>query len=375
MFIDGNELGIFNITRTEDNQAIISSIKRIDREKSESYILTIKCFKYKTKHNLIARKSYNPYDLSELQILIKVIDIDDHLPEFEIKDQTIGVRLNIPVDTHIVTVKAIDDDPDALKIDYSLKNVTFVPQYYVRDRSKFSKNLTDLFSLNRETGELKTIKYLSSFVDGYFELIIKANNSDKENRFKENTIKIYVIRDKSLLRFVFAKPASELNSVIDDFKNKIQSELKSTDLELHVFDTQVLMKADHSLDFSSSSSCFQLSRHGTVLSPHETQKIMDSNEIKNILTETYIKYSVNQVDSCSVKRRLAKASLITSAGTWLVILATFIGIATFIATITACCFRRKFNKQMQSNKHVRPVEPAFSTATPVIYAEPIYGQL
>lgn len=380
MFIDGNELGIFKITRTDDNQAIITTGDRIDREKYDSFLLTVKCFKYKTNRNLISYKSYDAYDLSEMQILIKLIDIDDHLPEFNIKDQTIGVRLYTPIDTHILTVRATDEDPDSAPIRYSLENVTFIPQYFKKENSNLSYNLTELFSLDSGSGEIKIMKTLSDFVDGYFEIEIRANNSKNPSRYSHNIIKLYVIRDKSLLRFVFSKPASEVNTIIDEFTTKMQSELKMTDLELHVFDPQVLVKSDHSLDFSSTSSCFQLSRHGSVLPPHEMQKIMDSNEIKNMLTESYIKYSVDAVDSCLVKRKLASASFITSTGTWLVMLAGLIGIASFIATISACCLTRRYKnqiKRVQSTPIHRIASPSenYGNGTPVIYAEPIYGPL
>lgn len=379
MFIDGNEQNLFKISRTSDNYAIITTAGRIDREKTESYLLTIKCFKYGTQHNSVPRKKYSAYDLSEIRVHIKVIDIDDHLPQFDEKDQTIGVRLNIPIDTHILTVRATDDDPDSLPIMYSIQNVTFVPQYYKKDSSKLQLNLTQLFTLNTENGELKTIKYLSNFVDGYFEITIRAINSKSNNRYKDNMIKIFVIRDKSLLKFVFAKPASDVNTIISEFTSTLKSQLKKTDLEMQVFDTQVLLKTDHSLDFSSTSSCFQLSRHGTVLPPQEMQKIMDSNEIKDLLAPSYIKYSVEQVDSCAVKRRLAAASFITSTGTWLVILAILIGIAAFVATITACCMSQKYKLQsnirlIQPSTRV-PTESPYGTVPTVIYAEPIYGSL
>lgn len=250
MFIDGNELDLFKITRTESNTAIITTAQKLDREKAESYLLTIKCFKYKTKHNLIARKTYNAYDLSEIKMLVKIVDIDDHLPEFENKNPTIGVRLNVPINTRIFAVKAFDKDPDAAPIILSIVNITFMPQFHRKDKSKF--NLTSLFTIDPFSGSVKTMKLLSDFVDGYFELVIRANNSESRNRYKENIVKVYIIRDKSLLRFVFSRPAAEVTNIIDDFSKTIQLELKESNLDFHVFNTQVLVKADHSLDFSST---------------------------------------------------------------------------------------------------------------------------
>lgn len=89
------------------------------------------------------------------------------------------------------------------------------------------------------------------------------------------------------------------------------------------------------------SSCFQLSRHGSALPPIEMQRIMDSEDVRQKLLETYAKYSVSVVDSCSVKRNLAVASFVASPGAWLVVLAVFIGLSALIATCTACCLTKR----------------------------------
>lgn len=71
------------------------------------------------------------------------------------------------------------------------------------------------------------------------------------------------------------------------------------------------------------------------------QTLMDSKEIQQQLLDIYAKYSVSVVESCSVKKNMAVASMIASPGTWLVILAVFIGLSAFIATCTACCLAKK----------------------------------
>lgn len=251
MFIDGNQEGIFEIERTENNTAIIRSTQRLDREQNAFFLLTIKCFKYGTKHSMIDRKTYSNQDLSEIQILIRIVDIDDHLPEFLDKHPTVGVRLNVPIDYPLLTVTAFDLDPDALPIFYQIVNTTFVPQFYKRDNATLS-DVQDIFILNNGTGEIRTGKSIADFVDGYFEIIIRANNSNSLRRVRHNKVKVYVIRDKSLLRFVFTKPPSEVKGFIDDFSMSVQQELKAHDVELNVLDTQVLTKPDQSLDFTAT---------------------------------------------------------------------------------------------------------------------------
>lgn len=251
MFIDGNQEGLFEIERTENNSAIIRSTQRLDREETASYLLTVKCFKYGTKRSMIDRKSYNSQDLSEIQVLIRVVDIDDHLPEFRDKHPAVGVRLNVPIDYPLITVNAVDVDPDALPIFYQIVNTTFVPQFYKRDNASLG-DVHDLFILNNATGEIRTGKSVADFVDGYFEIIIRANNSNSLRRVRHNKVKVFVIRDKSLLRFVFAKPPAEVKSFIDGFADQVQQELKAYDVEFNVLDTQVLTKPDQSLDFTAT---------------------------------------------------------------------------------------------------------------------------
>lgn len=333
-FIDGNEQGLFKISRTETNDAIIITTGPLDREILEHISLTIKCFKYKIDP-VPTVMSYNKYDKSEQRIIIHIADIDDHAPQFEKDNQTIGIRHNVPSDTTIVTCKARDEDPSAAPIYYSLEDVAFVPQFYRRDNH--TENYMEVFNLNNATGEIRTTRSMSDYVDGFFQMTVRANNSHNTERITDNQLRIFVIRDKSLLRFVFSKPPSEINLIIGNFASDLQSRLAEYNLDLSIFDAQVLAKPDHSLDFTSTSSCFQLSRHGSALPPIEMMKIMDSQEMKDVLIETYLKYSVHKIDSCSVYRKPPTAALIASSGTWLVILAGLIGFAAFASTMTACC--------------------------------------
>lgn len=338
--IDGNDDDAFLIKRTANNSAIITTSKRLDREAIEDYTITIKCFKYGGDQSVdTANAPYNSGDPSHIRVHIRLLDIDDHLPVFVHKSPAIGVRSNVAIDELVLQTLATDADPDAPAIMYTLKDIVFVPQYYRRDNDT-TGNLTAIFSLNNATGAIRTTKSVAHFVDGYFELTVRANNSATAKRFADNKVKIFVIRDKSLLRFVFTRPVADVEAVVGEFVDRVRRELIGTDLELYVLDTKVLMKPDHSLDFTSTSSCFQLSRNGAALSPVDMQQIMDSPEVRGKLLETYARYSVSVVDSCSVRRNVAVAKFIATPGAWLVILAVFIGVAALIATCSACCMTK-----------------------------------
>lgn len=251
VIIDGNQENLFKIERFPNNTGVVKTMQKFDREQVSTYLITIKCFKYGLSHAAIAHKSYQRKDLSEIEVLIKIIDIDDHLPEFIEKSPSIGVRMNIPIEYPLTTVRAIDIDPNATPLFYQIVNITFVPQFYKRDNGTI-ENVRDLFILNNSTAELRTAKSLADFVDGYFEILIRVNNIDQDRRVRHNRVRIFVIRDKSLLRFVFAKPPTEVKEFIDEFSTAVQARLKSSELELDILDTKVLTKSDQTYDFSST---------------------------------------------------------------------------------------------------------------------------
>lgn len=251
MIIDGNEENLFTIERTANNTAAIRSMVRFDRETVSSYTLTVKSFKSGSPKSSIAYKSYNNKDMSEIEVMIKIVDIDDHLPEFIESNPSFGVRMNIPTNSPLITVRATDKDIDAKPLFYQIVNVTFVPQFYKRDNSSIG-NVNDIFTINNATAEMRTSKSLADFVDGYFEVLVRVNNVDDAKRVRHNKVNIYVIRDKSLLRFVFGKPPSEVKEYVDEFEMAIQERLRSSQLELNILDTKFLAKSDQTIDFSST---------------------------------------------------------------------------------------------------------------------------
>ncbi|XP_005184886.2 cadherin-23 [Musca domestica] len=378
---EGNELNIFTVQRTEDNMAILKTNQPVDREAYESFTLTIKCLKLGEPDSVYLGETYDRFDLSQRQVMIKILDIDDNLPQFEHNDMSVGIRINVPVDSKITTVHATDLDAEARPIQLTIENVTFVPQFYKRTKQIETTSLNSLFSLNNRTGELRTSGSFADYVDGYFNMRIRANNSEKLKRHTFNNLKIFVIRDKSLLKFVFTRPPSEIQNIIKPFQEMVKEKLKPLGLDLHLLDTQVLARADLSLDFSASSSCFQLFKNGSAVSMMEMQKLMDSPWLKRELFDIYVEYGVSEVEPCSVRKPIAAASYMSAPGTWLVIIAGFIGLAAIITACTACCLRRKYkihSKRSLQQATLSTTETYGVVGVPTVYlpySEPIYGPL
>lgn len=89
MFSDGNDGNVFYLNST-DNKSELRVNGEIDRETVSEYILTIKCFKQKSKAYSV-HKVYNKQDPSERQVVVKIIDIDDNLPKYVDENINLGV--------------------------------------------------------------------------------------------------------------------------------------------------------------------------------------------------------------------------------------------------------------------------------------------
>lgn len=336
VIVNGNREDHFYMERLADNTGVLRAVK-LDRELKESYLLTIRCFKFNT--TMPRSKPYNSKDFSEIQVQVTVLDVDDHLPQFMPNITDIGIRHNVAADSLITTLFANDEDPMALPISYSIVNISYTPQFYKRNIRLDS--LDNLFSLNNETGELRTANFVHDFVDGYFSLLISATNSENPMRHQNATLKIFIIRDKSLLRFVFTKPPIEVRSSIADFSENLQKKISPSALELHLFNPEAHLKTDLSLDFTSTSVCFQLSRHGSAIPPQQMEKLLNEPDLLGQLTEVYVNYSVAAIEPCNAKMTLSAGSWMNSAGVWLVVLAAFIGLVALIATCVSCCILKK----------------------------------
>lgn len=344
--IDGNELGFFKLAVDKSNTATLITTRPIDRETYEKFLLTIKCFpRHERRMNAIVgtRDSYNREDLTLIQVLVDVIDIDDHLVAFEKSIYVVGLRYSIPLNTHFFTVRANDADSSSGPTSYQILNVTFTSQFFRKDKRFSSEDFGELFELNNSTGEIIIAKSVSDFVDGFFLLQLRAMNS----RFSDAIMKIFIVRDKSILKFVFARPPMEMTPLLANFSQQIHHQLSNDtdnvdDLELITFDAQVLSKPDQIYNFSSTSSCFMLLRHENALPLHEAWKLMNSEEMKNRLRETYIEYAVEAVDSCTFgKDQNAINMAMSSSGKWLVFLSFIVLIASFISMLAACCIFKK----------------------------------
>uniref|UniRef100_A0A1B6GN15 Cadherin domain-containing protein n=2 Tax=Cuerna arida TaxID=1464854 RepID=A0A1B6GN15_9HEMI len=314
----GNEDNMFVLNTTEDNRAVLLVGNRLDRETASQYIITIKCFKSSALPSSL-RKPYNRQDPSERQIRIRVSDVDDNLPQFSDNNVTLGVRVNVPVDTLLLTLSATDLDVDAAPISFQIESIKF-------NNFALSENKT-YFSLDNSTGEIRTATSMTPFSDGFFTLSISAMNSPNRTYA---TVKIFVVRERGLLKFVFSRPPADVRQSLPKFRQEIEKAL-AVPASLNVYDTQFHAKLDGSLDFSSTSSCFQL----------VGDRGLDLKEMENLLQpgrnveidKIYSNFNVQDVQRCTLQ--LGKAG-VTWAQLCVLVIAAFIGLASLVSGCVLC---------------------------------------
>ncbi|CAH2991920.1 unnamed protein product [Chilo suppressalis] len=352
----GNNFGLLSLERQNDSKALLKVAARIDREEISRQIITVKCFKYGSQPRL--SKTYNRLNPSEIQVLIKVLDVDDHLPEFESANMTVGVRLNVPIDTNIATVKAIDKDPEALPILYTIVNMSFESPI----KSKSLSNVTDTIELNNATGELKIMKNLIHYADGIFRLRVRANNSFNVERFSDLLVEVVVVRERDLLRLVLPGGTRARYSQLRD---RMSSALAPRGLRMQLHD------ASHTAFYLNPGPCFQFRKTetGEALTPKAMKATIRSlgTEFQEILEA----YNVHNITSCGpsvTKHSPAQHALLALAG--------ILPLAAFIAILALCCMHSSAKKRARSALLIAREPPpmaASNISSPTrLYSEPLY---
>ncbi|XP_047515658.1 cadherin-23 [Pieris napi] len=352
----GNELDYVKLERTNNSEALVKAGARLDRESLARILITIKCFKLGSKPRFT--RSYNRLDPSEVQVAIKVLDVDDHLPQFETTNMTIGVRLNVAIDTTIAIAKAIDKDPDALPIDYSVVNVRFESPI----KSKSLDNITDVIVINNSSGEMRIMKNLIHYADGIFKLTVRANNSNETDRFSDLHVEVVVVRERDLLRLVLPAGRARLAAL----KQNISEVLEQKQLKIQIHD------ATHDAFYDNLGPCFQFRKTdtGEALTPKamkatirslgvEFQQILQSHEVRNI----------TECGAPRAQHSHSQRALLAVAGV--------LPLAAVVAIVVLCCMHSNAKSRMRSALLLSR-EPSTGPPTNVsgptrIYAEPLYS--
>lgn len=341
--VAGNENGAFQIRRTDNNEGDIIVMTRIDREQVEEFKLMVACFPLDKDR----RNFRQPFETdAQLEVRIRIKDIDDNNPEFSSKESTVGVRLTSPVNTELARVSAKDPDPEAAPLVYELINNTFVRPDGPRQEMASPQSA---IAVNPETGSVVTAASLAPFVDGHFRLLLRA--SDGNNGPSATTlVKVFVLRDHDLLKFVFGKPPGEVRKALPEFRAAVEKALVLP-VTLNVYDAQFYSKEDGSLDFSSTSSCFQVVSGDRPFHVQQMESlVMDEQNLD--LAKVYDDFGVLSIERCVPSVTQYSMSWIEW---WVIGIAGFIAIAGWIASCVVCALHGRYKKHVYRNVPAGPV--------------------
>ncbi|CAL1286590.1 unnamed protein product [Larinioides sclopetarius] len=295
--LNGNEDDVFSIRRSSNNEGELMIQKRIDREKVDKFTLTIKVSKPSEPVTEFG-EPYNYQDLSQTQVTILVEDIDDNPPTFENSNYVLGARGNTDVDTELITLHAFDPDVSSSPMVYSIKNMAFI-------RPSTDENLDlDVFHINSETGVISNNEALGRYVGGHFDITVEARSSPDARFVAHANVKIYILQDRDLLKFVFYKRPNEVREIIPDFEKALK-EAVAQPISLNIYDTNFYARNDGSLDFESTSSCFQLLENDVIIEPKKVMRILNKAKSPSV-RELYSNYSLVAIESCATSREAYK---------------------------------------------------------------------
>lgn len=338
--IDGNKEEIFEI-RSEDNIGNLYLKKRLDREQAGLYKLTIKCFKAGNRGLMSRSKPYDRTKLDELQVKIVVLDKDDNNPHFQEHNKTLGVRINSPLYTKLTQVTAVDPDPDASPVTYSVESITY---FKPKDDKKEIMG-QGVFIVDPKTGYVVTNQTYGKYNDGYFELVVKAANSPNPDKADFTTLTIFVLQDTDLMKFVFDEDPVKVSKHIGEIKTEIEEAFpRELPLSLNIYDIEFYSQAGGSLDFGRTSSCFQVLKDGGSIDLSSVQTLFDPRTIRPDLQEKLDKFRVIRVERCANARSSYTISWVQMC---ILAIGIMIGLVAFIAAVTTCCLYSKYKRRIR----------------------------
>lgn len=333
---DGNVQEAFGIRRSNNSKGEIYINKRIDHEKQTKYLLTIKVSKPSKPPHILPEK-YVPEDLSKIQVAIDVQDIDDNPPLFEKDHYIVGVRESTEVDAELVTVKASDPDSSSGPIMYSIKNATFF-----RSSKKETKATNNNFVIDPSTGKLNGNQGFQSYANGFFDILVEARSGPGRKNVAYAHVKVYVLYDGDLLKFVFDKRPDEVRNAIPKFKKDLETALVKP-LTLNIYDTQFYSRSDGSLDFESTSSCFQLLEKDDIVDPKHVMDILDAKKSIKI-EKLYEMYKIVSIEQCVPNKEDYK---MTWSEVGVLVVAALIAISALVVTIIVCIMYSRYKKKIR----------------------------
>ncbi|KFM59095.1 Cadherin-23, partial [Stegodyphus mimosarum] len=342
--LNGNDDDVFGIRRSSDNKGELIVQKRIDGENITKFTLTIKVSKPSEPVTEFGQP-YNYQDLSQTQVTILIEDIDDNSPAFETSSYVLGARGNTEIDTELVILHASDPDASSSPILYSIRNITFI-----RPSTQQNMEVLEVFHVNPQSGVLSNNEPLGKYVGGHFDITVEARSSPGVHNVAFANVKIYILQDRDLLKFVFYKRPNEVREIIPEFEKALKLAVAQP-ISLNIYDTNFYARNDGSLDFESTSSCFQLLENDVIIEPKKVMKILNQAKSSTV-KDLYTNYSVVAIESCAPSREAYK---MLWSEIVVLIVAALIAVASFIFCILICVMYSNYTKKLKRTSYFHSV--------------------
>ncbi|XP_053383201.1 protocadherin Fat 4-like [Mercenaria mercenaria] len=188
---------LFTVDRTT---GVLRCNKPLDREEHAQYTILISAHASVTR-----RKREIPRPSSTIRIIVDVGDVNDNPPHFTSdQERAFGVPDNVRANYLVGKIQAEDrDTSDAGKLRY---NVT--------------GGRSDVFGVNMETGEIRTLVAIASTRSSNFYLSISVSDGNVLNKKATINVTIFVVPTKN-------QPSVLVNMAVGEFNNRIDAYRKN----------------------------------------------------------------------------------------------------------------------------------------------------
>ena len=161
----GNTQGGVEMFQINETTGLIYIVASLDREIKDLFVLSV-----------IAKDNGSPLKESVCQVLITILDVNDHKPEFRVKNDTIYISEKTSVGSVVYWANATDQDKDENgNIIYSI----------VKESGEH------VFTINAKTGAVSLNKALDYEHTKQYSLRIKASDKAKDNP-KKSILRLYI---------------------------------------------------------------------------------------------------------------------------------------------------------------------------------------
>jgi len=207
-----------------------------------------------------------------------------------------------------------------------------------------------LFLVDPSSGQLQTNQTYHEFSDGYFQINIMASNSPDVSKADYINLKVFVLQDTDLMKFVFDDDPVKISKQIPSIKSELESAF-ALPLSINIYDTEFYSQYDGSLDFGRTSSCFQVLKDDDVIDLNSVQSLFDSRANAGV-KEKLDKFRVISVERCANVKSNYKVTWVQIC---ILAIAILIGIVAFVAATTLCCLFGKYKRRIR-RQNIRIVE-------------------